>query len=156
MNWAHIHLMLTHIPVIGIGAIIAFLLLGRLRRTREVEWVSLQLFVALAVVSIAVYLTGSPASHQMRQLPGISQDVIHRHSTAADIAFWSLEVLGALCLAAIVKFRSAAEIPERFINALLALALVVLILMVWTANLGGKIRHPEIGTFGGTQHRWSG
>lgn len=145
VNWAHIHLMFTHIPVIGIGVILAFLLLGKIRGSREIEWVSAHLFAALAVLSIVVYLTGSPASHQMRKLPGISLEVIHRHSTAADFAFWSLELLGAASLAAIVKFRSAAAIPERFVNGLLALAFVVLILMIWTANLGGRIRHPEIG-----------
>lgn len=145
VNWAHIHLILTHVPVIGVGAILAFLLVGMLRRSREIKWASWQLFVALAVASIAVYLTGSPASHQMRELPGISREVIHRHSRAADFAFWSLELLGALCLLALVKFRSTGEVPAKFANALLALAFIVLLLMIWTANLGGKIRHPEIG-----------
>jgi hypothetical protein len=140
--------MFTHIPVIGIGAIIAFLLVGKIRGSREIEWVSLHLIVALAVLSIAVYLTGSPASHQMRKLPGISLDVIHRHSNVADFAFWSLELLGAASLAAIVKFGRSAAIPERFVNGLLALAFVVLTLMIWTANLGGRIRHPEIGAHG--------
>jgi quinol-cytochrome oxidoreductase complex cytochrome b subunit len=87
MNWAHVHLMLTHIPVIGIGAILAFLVLGVIRRSREIQWASLQLFVALALLSIAVYLSGSPANHQVRDLPGFTRSVIHRHSTAADFAF---------------------------------------------------------------------
>jgi hypothetical protein len=145
VNWAHVHLLLTHIPVIGIAAIIAFLVTGKIRGSREIEWASLQLFVALALLSIVVYLTGSPANHQMRDLPGISREVIHRHSTAADFAFWSLEVLGALCLAALYKFRTAEAVPSREITVLLALALAVFFLMAWTANLGGKIRHPEIG-----------
>ena len=144
MNWAHVHLMFTHISVIGVGAIIAFLLIGRVRRSREIEWVSLQMFVALALLSIVVYLTGSPASHQMREMPGVSQDAIHRHSTAADFAFWSMEVLGALSLAALFKFRNTLAIPVRFTTVLLALAFVVFLMMIWTANLGGRIRHPEI------------
>ena len=151
MNWAHVHLMFTHIPVIGIGAIIAFLLIGRIRGSREIEWASLQMFVALALLSIVVYLTGSPANHQMRDLPDISRDVIHRHSTAADFAFWSLEVLGALSLAALFRFRSTAAVPIRIITALLALAFAVLVLMIWTANLGGRIRHPEIGAASATR-----
>ncbi|MBZ5659456.1 MAG: hypothetical protein LAO08_03545 [Acidobacteriia bacterium] len=144
MNWAHIHLVLTHIPVIGIGAIIAFLLIGKIRGSREIEWVGLQMFVALALLSIAVYLTGSPASHQMRALPGISRETIHRHSSVADFAFGGLEVLGALSLGALIKFRSTASVPARFMSPLLALAFAVLLMMIWTANLGGRIRHPEI------------
>ena len=151
MNWAHLHLMITHIPVIGIGAIIAFMLIGRIRGSREIEWASLQMFVALALLSIVVYLTGSPANRQMRDLPGISRDVIHRHSTAADFAFWSLEALGAFSLAVLFRFRSTADVPVRIIIMLLALAFVVLALMIWTANLGGRIRHPEIGATSATR-----
>jgi hypothetical protein len=150
VNWAHIHLMLTHIPVIGVGVIIALLLVGRIRGNREIEWLSLQMFVALALLSIVVYLTGSPASHQMRELPGISKDTIHLHSTAADFAFWAMEVLGALSLAALFRFRSTNAIPVRVTTVMLALAFVVLLLMIWTANLGGRIRHPEIGAASAT------
>jgi hypothetical protein len=156
LNWAHVHLVLTHIPVIGIGVVIVFLLAGKLRGSREVEWVSLQMFVALALFSIVVYLTGSPASHQMREMPGISVETIHVHSKAADLAFWTLEVLGALSLGVLVKFRSAAAVPPRLGNALLGLALVVLALMIWTANLGGKIRHPEIGAANPAGETWRG
>ena len=145
LTWAHIHLMLNHIPVIGIGVVIAFLLAGRARGSRELEWVSLQMFVALALLTIPVYLTGSPASHQMRELPGVARETIQRHSSAADFAFASVEALGALSLGALVRFRSPAAVPTRLITALLALALTALGLMIWTANLGGRIRHPEIG-----------
>ena len=145
INWAHIHLMLTHVPVIGIGAILAFLSIGIIRNSREIVWVSLQLLVALALLSIVVYLTGSPANHQVRDLPGFSRGVIHRHSTVADFAFWSLEILGVLSLGSLYRFRASAKIPSGVIAALLVIGLVVLLLMGWTANLGGNIRHTEIG-----------
>ena len=92
-----------------------------------------------------------PANHQIHDLPGISRDLIHRHSTAADFAFWFLEVLGALSLAALFRFRSTAAVPFRIIIVLLALAFVVLLLMIWTANLGGRIRHPEISAASATR-----
>jgi hypothetical protein len=145
LTWAHIHLMLNHIPVIGIGVVIAFLLAGRARGSRELEWVSLQMFVALALLTIPVYFTGSPASHQMRELPGVARETIQRHSSAADFAFATVEALGAFSLGALVRFRSPAAVPARLTTALLALALTALGLMIWTANLGGRIRHPEIG-----------
>jgi hypothetical protein len=154
VNWTHIHIMFTHVPVIGVAVVIAFLLVGRIRGSREIDWVGLQMFVALAVLSIVVYLTGSPASHHMREMPGISIDAIHRHSNAADFAFWSLAALGTLSLGALVKFRSVSAIPVRLMNALLALALVVFLLMLWTANLGGKIRHPEIGAGRVARQTW--
>ena len=103
------------------------------------------MFVALALLTIPVYFTGSPASHQMRELPGIARETIQRHSSASDFAFAIMEALGALSLGTLVKFRSPAAVPARLTAALLALALAALGLMIWTANLGGRIRHPEIG-----------
>lgn len=114
-----------------------------MRGSREVQWVSLEMFVALALVSIAVYLTGSPASHQLQKI-GVSHEIIHRHSQSADFSFTAIEVLGAMSLAILVKFRITHQIPTRFGTAWLALALVTLGLLAWTATLGGRIRHPEV------------
>jgi uncharacterized membrane protein len=152
LNWTHVHLMLNHVPLIGIGVAIAFLLIDRARRNRKLEWLSLQMFVVFAVLTIPAYLTGSPASHQMREMPGVSRETIHRHSNAADFAFATMEALGALSLYALVKFRSQAAVPARFNTGLLALALTTLGLMIWTANLGGRIRHPEIGASSAAEH----
>ena len=85
LDWTHIHLMINHVPVIGLAVPIAFLLIDRVRNNRKLEWLSLQMFVVFAVLAIPVYLTGSPASHKMRELPGISLEIIHRHSNAADL-----------------------------------------------------------------------
>jgi uncharacterized membrane protein len=142
-NWTHIHLMINHVPVIGLAVPITLLLIDWVRKNRKLEWLSLQMFVVFALLAIPVYLTGSPASHRMREMPGISRDAIHRHSNAADFAFWTMEGLGAISLFALYKFWSSEAVPPRITTALLALALVALGLMIWTADLGGKIRHSE-------------
>jgi uncharacterized membrane protein len=152
LNWTHIHLMLNHVPVIGLAVPIAFLLTDWARKNRKLEWLSLQMFVVFALLTIPVYLTGSPASHQMREMPGISRETIHRHSSAADFAFATMEGLGAFSLCALYKFRSLAAVPPRLTAVLLALALTTLGLMIWTANLGGKIRHSEIGDSSAAEH----
>src|ERR1700688_2595306 len=151
LNCTHIHLMLNHIPVIGLAVPIVLLLIAWVRKDRRLEWLSTQMFVVFSLLTIPVYLTGSPASHKMREVPGISLEIIHRHSNAADFAFWTLEGLGALSLWTLYKFRSSAAVPPRLTAALLALALTALGLMIWTANLGGKIRHPEIGASGAVE-----
>jgi hypothetical protein len=144
LNWTHIHLMLNHIPVIGLAVPIVLLLTAWVRKDRKLEWLSIQMFVVFALLTIPVYLTGSPASHHMRDMPGISREIIHRHSNASDFAFWTMEALGVFSLFTLYKFRSLEAVPPRIAAALLALAVTAFGLMIWTANLGGKIRHPEI------------
>ena len=136
--------MINHVPVIGLAVPITLLLVDWTRKTRKLEWLSLQMFVAFALLAIPVYLTGSPANHKMREMPGISRDAIHRHSNAADFAFWTMEGLGALSLFALYKFRTSEAVTSQISTALLTLAIITLGLMIWTADLGGKIRHSEI------------
>ena len=146
-NWAHIHIAINHLPVVGLIVLIALLVLGLWRKSREIERASLELFVALALLTIPVYLTGSPASKQLQAL-GVSREAIHPHSDAADYALAGIEILGALSLGALIRFRRQPMIPSRIAAGLLALAVVVLAIMARTANLGGRIRHPEIQSSG--------
>jgi uncharacterized membrane protein len=143
LNWAHIHIAINHLPVIGLVVVIALLGLGLWRKSRDLERASLEMFVALALLTVPVYLTGSPASKQLEAL-GVSRETIHPHSDAADYALAGIEILGALSLGALIKFRRQPLIPTSVAAGLLALAVVVLAIMARTANLGGRIRHPEI------------
>ena len=52
-------------------------------------------------------------------------------------------LLGILALAGLILFRGRA-VAGWFGLLLLAVALVVGSLVIWTANLGGQIRHSEI------------
>ena len=152
LTWTHIHLMLNHIPVIGVAVPITLLLTDSVRKSRKLEWLSLQMFVVFSLLTIPVYLTGSPAHRQMRKMPEISQDAIQRHCNAADFAFWTMEGLGAFSLFALYKFRSSEAVPPPLTAALLGLALLTLGLMIWVANLGGKIRHSEIASSRTAEH----
>lgn len=143
MNWAHIHIAINHLPVIGIIPLIALLALGMWRKNRELERASLEMFVALALLTIPVYLTGSPASKQLQAL-GVPREKIHEHSDSADYALGGIEVLGALSLGALIKLRRRPLLPTKIAAGLLVIALFVLAIMARTAELGGKIRHPEI------------
>jgi hypothetical protein len=144
MNYAHIHLMLTHVPVIGIGGVILLLIIAALRKSNELMNMALIFAILLSLVTIPVYLTGEPAEEMVENLPSISKDLIEQHEEQAEVAFILVEVTGAIALIALIVQRYSGGVGQKF--AILTLIVLIISggLLVWTANLGGKIRHTEI------------
>lgn len=144
MNLAHAHLVLNHVPVVGIFFAVLLYGLGIFRRSTELKRAALLGFVLVALLTIPAFLTGEPAEDAVEHLPGINKATIHNHEEAADISFWVLEGLGVFALAGLVLYRGASGAPRWFTAIVLVFALLVAGMMAWTANLGGQIHHPEI------------
>lgn len=144
MNYAHIHLILNHIPVVGIGGIILLLIIAMVRRSDELITVALVFVLLLSLVTIVVYLTGEPAEEVIKNLPGISKELIDQHEEQAEIAFILLEVTGAIALITLIVRRYFYRLGQKLTILILVVLIVSGGLLAWTANLGGKIRHPEI------------
>ncbi len=144
MNWAHIHLILNHIPLIGVGFTILLFIFALIRNSKELINVSLIFTIIVALWAIPAYLTGEPAEEIVEELPGISENLIKQHEEMAEKAFIFLEVVGALALITlIVKSYS-----QKLGGWLMYLTLIGLLvgggMIAWTANLGGRINHPEV------------
>ena len=150
MSWAHIHLALTHVPVIGLLIVLLLLTVARLRRSGEIMRVSYGLLVLLAAATVVVYLTGEPAEELVENLPGFSEALVERHEEVALIATIGMGVLGLVALVGLIRFRAPRIAPAWHGRGVLLLALLMGGLMAWTANLGGQIRHSEIRTDRGT------
>ena len=76
MNWAHVHLMLNHIPVVGIGFAILLLAVAVVRRSHELTNVALVFVILVSLWAIPAYLTGEPAEEVVEDLPGVSEELI--------------------------------------------------------------------------------
>jgi len=144
MNWAHIHLILNHIPLIGIGFVILLFIIGLLRKSNELIKVSLIFVVIVALWAIPAYLTGEPAEEIVENLPGISENLIKSHEESAETAFIFTEIVGALALITLFVRRFFQTLGNRLTIIVLIGLLISGGLIAWTANLGGKINHPEI------------
>jgi hypothetical protein len=144
MNAAHWHLILNHIPLIGIGFVILLLIIALLRRSSELKNVALVFTVIVALWAIPAYLTGEPAEEIVEDMPGISEDLIHEHEEMAEKAFIFIEVVGGIALIGLVGGRFNRKLGDT----LAVITLVGLLagggLIAYTANLGGKIHHQEI------------
>ncbi len=143
MNWAHVHLILNHVPVLG--TVFGLTLLGWaiLRRNDAVQRVALATFVAVALLALPVYLTGEPAEAVVEHAAGVSESVIEAHEEAAVVALIGVELLGLIAAGGLYLSRRGRAPSVAAPRTALLLSIVVAGLMAWTANLGGQIRHVE-------------
>jgi uncharacterized membrane protein len=145
VNWAHIHIMINHTPIIGAVFGFAFLAYAVWRKSAELEKVGLGILVIVAVTAIATFLTGDPAEQFLVSVvPGIPESVRDRHCTLAAVAMGASIAAGVCALVGLaVSWRAKA--PHRgLLWACLPLAGVALVLMAWTGHRGAQIRHTEI------------
>lgn len=145
MNGAHLHLLVNHLPVIGSIFAILMLIWALVRKNTDVAQAALGLFVIAGIAGLAAYFTGEPAEHVAKQIAGVTKSAIHTHEESAEVATVLLSAYGVLALGALIYLRKrAAVFPRRLITLALILSFIPAGAMGWTANQGGKIRHPEI------------
>ena len=143
MSIVHLHLLLSHVPVIGILFVLilfaAAILLPETVSTRF----ALGFSAVLAAIAVAVYFTGGPAEEAVEKLAGVTEGAIEQHEETAEVATIAISVFGALSLAALGMFRGK-RMPRWVAVGGFVGTVVLSVLMGWTANLGGQIRHTEI------------
>lgn len=144
MNPAYIHLILNHIPVLGILFGVLLLITGLVERNDGLKRAALATLFLSALMAVPVYLTGEPAEEIVEELAGVSEPAIEAHEEFAVVALIGAGVLGVVALAAWWLLRRGRAAARHFVTAALALGIVAGGLFAWTANLGGKIRHSEI------------
>lgn len=144
MNWAHLHLVLNHIPVVGALFGILLLFISLALKSDELKKATLILFAIIALLSIPVFLTGEPAEGMVEHLDGVSESLIERHEESALVSLVTVELLGIVSLAGLFLLRRAPRLPAWFVALLLVLSIAAAASLAWTANLGREIRHSEI------------
>ena len=100
--------------------------------------------VVVALLAVPVFLTGEPAEEAVENVAGVSEATIHPHEEAAEAALIVTGIAGAMALVALGAYRRRA-LPRWLTGGAFTAALVATTMLGWAANLGGQIRHTEIG-----------
>ena len=145
VNLTHLHLLLNHVPTVGAVVALGLLIVAYIRRDEPLKLVGLELLFAIAVLTLPVYMTGVGAFQTLRNQPGISDTAVHLHQDVALFGFIWLEFAGFIGWVALWQARRRGRAAPGMVAAATALAIVALVVMSRAANLGGDIRHPEIG-----------
>ncbi len=144
MNWAHVHLIMNHFPVVGSLFGILLLLYAFIRNNEEVKKLGLGFLVLIALVTIPVYYTGHAGEDIVVNLPGVTKSFINDHADMALLSYVAVLLLGIVSLGGLFYFRRVAVLPHWFMALTLGLAIIVAGLLGLTANIGGQIRHTEV------------
>ena len=148
LNFAHVHLLLNHLPTIGFGIGLCLFLVGYFGKNDSLKKTSITLLFLIALLALPTYMSGNAAERALcpeRKCPAdVSMDTIRVHEDAALFAFILMEVTGFFAWLALWQLRQKPRIASWNWNVILVLALASFGLMAVAANEGGEIRHPEI------------
>ena len=140
---AHLHLVLCHIPSVVLLVGLAWLAWGLWRLNDAVQKAALGTLAAAAFTVVPLYMTGDPTVRVVKGLPAVSDAILERHEAASGAALAGGIVLGAAAGVALFVYRTR-PLSRKVGAALLAGAVAAAGLEVWTAGLGGQVRHSEI------------
>jgi len=144
MSPTHLHLMFTHLPIIGTPLVLALLVWGVFRGSREIIRVAAAGAVIVAALTYPVFLTGEPAEHQLENTAWFEERLVHEHEERAEVALIAMIVTGLAGAALLWVSRGGRSVPRAASGVTLAGLAVSAGLLAWAGLAGGQIRHDEV------------
>ena len=144
MNLVHLHLLLNHVPTVGTIVAFGLLLIAFAKKSDDMFRGSFALFFAIALVSLATYMTGHAAEAVMKERPGVNAELIAVHQSAALLALVFMEATGVAAWFGLWQSRKPAGRGKWAAPSVLLLSVITIALMANASNIGGEITHPEI------------
>ena len=144
MNEAHFHLIVNHLPIVGLLIGLLVLVTGFILKKSEIKVTALGIFIFSALASVAAFYSGEGAEEIVEKVHGISETLINQHEESAELFFAAILILGVFSLMTLIL-----EIKKsKFSNyGFVLVFLVTLASGVLAKNVGisgGEIRHTEI------------
>ena len=142
MNEAHLHLILVHIPIVlmPLGFI---LLILKYWKSREYCKIALSIFMAAAIFGTIAFLLGEGAEEIIEDYPGIVESLIESHEESAVVSLWLTIATGVLSCGILLALQYGKKVPNIIMTIILILSALSSVSLAYTAQEGGKIRHPE-------------
>jgi uncharacterized membrane protein len=143
MNFAHLHLLLNHFPIIGTIVALGLFLVSFFGKNEDLRRSSYIVFAGIALLTIPAFLSGFGAQ-QVIKGSGVSDALVQRHEGAALLSVWFMLATGILALIGLWQSQGTSRLPGWNVSAVLLCSLLTVGLMARTGNTGGDIRHSEV------------
>jgi uncharacterized membrane protein len=140
----HLHLILTHFPIIGTIIGIFILAYGIYSKNESITKVALVTFIMMSILTIPVFLTGEEAAETVENIAGVSENIIEEHEELAEKAIWLMGFLGVMSLVSLYAIFKKLSFTKTITLVTFIVSIVTFGLFAQVGNLGGQIRHSEI------------
>lgn len=145
MNYPHLHLVINHAPLFALIFGFCLLMYYIRKRVEEVARIAMYTFIISAIAGIITIMSGENAEHVISNMSGVNKSIIEDHEKIGKIANFFNVITGA---GSFSWFFLKSQYTKRYVAIGLTVACLMGIgFMSKAANVGGKIRHSEIGDF---------
>jgi len=141
---AHAHLLLNHVPTLGLVFGFALFLFSMVRNSDDLMRASLAALFLVAIMAYPTFMTGYAARLAIRHRAGFSEPLVDGHQGAAVLALIFLEITGVAAWLGLWQQRRSARPATWTVVTVVVLSLLTLGLVTRAANMGGEIAHSEI------------
>lgn len=151
---AYLHVVINHLPIMGVPIGLGLLLLALWQRDAAVARAALLVLIGMGLVTIAVYLTGKGGEDFIEHLPGRSHEAIEAHEDMATNALGYVLIMAVAAVFAWLRLGGLSALGRRpapaappFQSTMLWImvlaAAIVSVVLGYTGKLGGRIAHTE-------------
>src|SRR6476620_1612039 len=141
---SHWHLLVSIFPSIGLIFVLGFYVTALVTNDAATKRICLLLFVILGLLTIPTYLSGDRSMALLSRDPKISKDLMSAHFGWGVTSLALLALTGAAALIELWRSRHAERLSNDALHLVLGLAIVSLILMAITGEIGWEINHHEL------------
>ena len=138
------HLSLNHVPIVGLLFGLVFMLIGVRRNSVQAIRAALQTFVVVGLIAAVTGISGLVAADILSTAQWLDANAVHAHEVAGITTVILISGLASFALFVLFSLRRTPAISRAVTMSLFALALAGLGSALWTAYLGGRIRHSEL------------
>jgi hypothetical protein len=144
MDGLHVHLLVNHLPILGVLIGALWLLYAIATKNRSIQLMALFTLAIAGLMIIPAFLSGEEAEHAVEHAPGISEHYLEEHEELGETAVWIGGFVGAVSLLAWFSLWRGLKFARVLIIATVIGNFGMFGLSAQLGNLGGMIRHAEI------------
>lgn len=145
MNSPYLHIISVHLPVI-LTPVMVLWIYSNLKNHSEKTWKRIfGVTIILAIITSVSYFTGpATAEHVKTILQNYPQDLVENHALWGRVAFIMQVFSGLISIMGISSLFQDEKPSTKLPYILLIINIINLLILIYTAHLGGMIRRPEL------------